>query len=164
MRRLPILIFAFVIVALTFPAPSAHAQDNCATSCTSSTLCDTECWYCRPEQQDPDYCPENDTHYTTCGDYSGGNCATCTPNWVRTSRVKIGGWLTSTVCFIGCSCHIESYFNATYHDANNCGPADYTTCETDAVDFWAAHSSDCCYPSSDPSNLSRSDYCGGDSC
>src|SRR5258706_7745325 len=115
MRRLPILIIAFAFVSLSFPAQSAHAQENCATSCTSSTLCDTECWYCTPEQEDPTYCPQNNTHYTTCGAYSGGNCATCAPSWVRTSRVKIGGGLAYSVFLLGVGSHIGSPIPAPYH-------------------------------------------------
>ncbi len=139
---------------------SAAAQSSCNSSCPQSAYCDTQCWTCDFDYQD-NSCPPNETHYETCGDFSGGNCQ-CRPNWVQTSRVKIGGNVTYSICFIGCQCHNVSYFLATYHDTN-CGQPDYTQCETDAVDYFAYHESECCFYT-DPSDISHSDYCGGSSC
>jgi len=164
MRRPGNIILAALCVALAFTVVPTYAQERCDDICTSTESCDTQCWHCTMDYEDPTYCDQQHTVYETCGDFTT-NCSTCTPNWVRISRVKIGG-SPSEYCFYFCECRVVSYFIATYHDNNNCGQADYTTCETDAVDFFGGNPSDpdpeadCC----NDSDINRTDYCGGSSC
>jgi hypothetical protein len=167
LHRKALLLLASVVVTVAFIALPARAQDSCSSTCSSTTSCDTSCWTCDPPNWDPTYCPQQNIQYVTCGDYTS-NCSSCTPNWVRTSRTKIGGVPDGLYCFLGaCYCHIESYYTATYHDANNCGQADYTTCESDGVTFFGGtglHDNDECCVYTAPADISHSDYCGGSSC
>src|SRR4051812_5749648 len=121
LHRRAVLLLVSVVVTVVSIALPARAQDSCASTCSSTTSCDTSCWTCDPPNSDPTYCPQQNIQYVTCGVYSS-NCSSCTPNWVRTARTKIGG-SSFAYCFIGCECRITSYFTATYHDANNCGEA-----------------------------------------
>jgi hypothetical protein len=130
------------------PIPAKNAHDDCVNDCANAYYaCSDPCmdqaciWDCQG-----------------VADGCVNGCPTCTPNWVETSRTKIGGRATS-YCFIGCDCRVVSYFQVSEHDTNACQP-DRTRCDTDAVDYYVYHADECCLGA----DISHSDYCGGSTC
>jgi hypothetical protein len=126
-RRLAAMAVWMTLVAGLFvlDAHDVSAQGFPCSSCTGGTSgdgtqCGTGCWYCQPEN--PDFCPEGDIHYSTCGEQ--GPCDPCAP-FQLIQREEIGRH-KSGYCPAFCSLYVS------YQDTleNACG-GQRTNCHDD---------------------------------
>jgi len=103
------------------------AAQECSQTCRGDECCSTSCYYeevayeiCGFEEWGgPIYCPVVYRIWTTCGDYTGGRCASDTPQWVETGRDVVGassyepapGW-----------CRYALHWEITEMQVNRCAP------------------------------------------
>jgi len=120
-----------LLVTLAFAAffvPTASAQIECY-ECDPWGPCYEECWYCWPPH--PDYCPQNNVHYTTCGDRTGACMQdNCTPDWEETGRVAVGTYgqaidYWNCAFFEDCECEHHTVYRVTEEDQNQCNMSSY---------------------------------------
>lgn len=116
---------AFAAGLMLLDANDASAQGFPCSSCVGGssgdgTQCGTECWYCQPDN--PDFCPQEDIYYSTCGEQ--GPCDPCAP-FQLVQRTEIGRH-KSGPCLIYCDLYVS------YQDVleNACG-GQVTNCHDD---------------------------------
>jgi hypothetical protein len=117
----------------------ANRVGFCDETCTPSSPCNQACL-------DPD----GEQGLMSCGQYGVCN-PPCNPNWQAVSQTPIGAWAVDYWSQNYCE-HWVAY-QVTWHDVNNCGSPDYTSCyhslnATDSPAGWC-----CAYYA-----------CGGSSC
>lgn len=116
MKNLPkALLIAGFVLCVTLFAGTAEAQIYCNQCDPTSTPCSTECAYCDTLYPDNEWCPQDQYHVTTCGDFGAG-CLNCTPSWVETGRVNQGTYGDGD--FWACSHHRVDKVTET--DVNHC--------------------------------------------
>jgi hypothetical protein len=152
-----------LIAACALFAPALRAQGRCDETCTSTTPCTTECWVCQGDYED--YCPENHTHYETCGDFTTA-CDACTGSWVLVADLgqcdwdRHETWLEYDVQKIGA---------LRYHNTcnnNYCSKRYVIDEQSCTFSFWGCGQGayDCCVCKFGSSICNASDSCGGPDC
>jgi hypothetical protein len=143
--------FVFAVAIMLSTARPAQAQIKCDECDPQTSSCDEQCWWCGMDYEDPTYCDQAHTHYSTCGDYGGytSGCLQCAPDFQEQSRVTQGTYGTTHYVFPNFYCEHHSVEWVTQLDVNHCNTNStywyhsYCHDEEDGYKF-ATHSVDCC--------------------